>query len=744
MGKSSAKIQCTNSTCKALSNQHNRVCEKCHTPLTNRYLRLTGEKVKTYAQNTLLMDRYMIKSPGIVLDTKPALSPEIPEDLPEEIRTYLKLFPYKLNLPQVFGRLEENTAENPWGTWLLEYSSIPLKEDGELIYPELFPLLSQSWEDANGLRQLNWLWQIAKLWQPLHRQGVASTLLNPSLLRTNGANIHILKLESDYNSNISIASISQLWRQWLETCSPQNQEFLTEVCQSLETKEISNSEQLVAVLDQGLFYSGQDLKRVYNIITASESGPSRPHNEDACYPPKDKKVTGTRGLETLTIVCDGVGGQDAGEVASQMAIQNTIEQIKTISFDSKNWNPNHNIAQLKQVSNEVNDRISERNDTENRHERKRMGTTLISTIAQAHELYITHVGDSRVYWITPEGCYQLTVDDDLASREVRLGYALYREAIHYPNGGALFQALGMAPSDKLYPNVQRLIIDQNAIFLLCSDGLSDNERVEQYWRSEILPILEEKENIAKVAQKLIDIANNTNGHDNVTVALVHCQLEQSKHEENIIIPRTQVKEALDKYTQSKILQGTTKPTGAPPPNKMPTTLQLDFTPQDSVKKLPWFWILILIPILGILYFLFSLIDQPTPQTPTNTQTQPRKSPSASTPPPPASLPLKEGDVLKNLEPITLRIPAKDSLGNITINSKTIPAESIFQVIKSSNSEVMLKVCHMPQPTSDNVIKGYINTQNLQNVVKTVNSEEKNLCSTSDASSKTNQKPANSF
>ena len=77
----------------------------------------------------------------------------------------------------------------------------------------------------------------------------------------------------------------------------------------------------------------------------------------------------------------------------------------------------------------ANDAICDHNDNDERRGRKRMGTTLVMALAHLHQLYITHIGDSRAYWITPSRCHQVTVDDDIASRQVRLGYSLYYDAI---------------------------------------------------------------------------------------------------------------------------------------------------------------------------------------------------------------------------------------------------------------------------------------------------------------------------
>lgn len=77
-----------------------------------------------------------------------------------------------------------------------------------------------------------------------------------------------------------------------------------------------------------------------------------------------------------------------------------------------------------------------------------MGTTVVTSMAIAHEIYFANVGDSRIYWITKDGCHQVTVDDDLATKEVRMGSGLYRLVSANPRTGALLQALGMESSKK--------------------------------------------------------------------------------------------------------------------------------------------------------------------------------------------------------------------------------------------------------------------------------------------------------
>jgi protein phosphatase len=108
-----------------------------------------------------------------------------------------------------------------------------------------------------------------------------------------------------------------------------------------------------------------------------------------------------------------------------------------------------------------------------------------------------------------------------------MGLMLHRHAVELPRSGALTQAVGLGPSSQLHPIIQRLIVPTDSLFLLCSDGFCDFHRVEQYWQSEFLPILHGERSLAEAGPRLIELANRVNGHDNVSVVLVHCQVSPS-------------------------------------------------------------------------------------------------------------------------------------------------------------------------------------------------------------------------
>ncbi len=518
-------LQCQNLTCLSPNALTNRFCEKCGTPLVKRYLWMMGDWVRTYYRVGELIDnRYLVKQPQIVLDTKPAQAPQAPDEPPSWLSFYLKLLPFHLHIPQVYGYIPSPDERLNMDIWLLEYGTIPLDETGELIYPELLPTLAEVWSQASDLRQIHWLWQMAKLWHPLQKKAVVSSLLNPFLTRVNNQLLQLLELSKDEAAAPNLKDLGAFWTSLLPTAAANIQDFLTSLTQELESGDLDRPESLITILDYALQHYGAGQERTYEIFTCTDTGPLREHNEDACYPPADQAITLAHGQNPLAIVCDGIGGQEGGEIAAQLAVETLSREInRSPSSDIEVYPDSYSLA-LQQAIRVTNDLISQRNDQESRQDRRRMGTTLVMVFAHAQEMYAAHVGDSRIYWITAHSCHQVTVDDDLASREVKLGYLLYRDAIQYPNAGALVQALGMSSATNLHPTVQRLIVDQDCVFLLCSDGLSDYDRVEQYWDSEIVPLLQGEKTVTAVGESLLQLANQKNGHDNSTIALVYCRV----------------------------------------------------------------------------------------------------------------------------------------------------------------------------------------------------------------------------
>ncbi|MEH2324025.1 MAG: protein phosphatase 2C domain-containing protein [Nostoc sp.] len=684
MENDAATLYCTNESCQAANPLTHKFCLRCSTPLTKNYLWTVVDGPSVGSPGEILADRYLVLDKFVLLDTKPgllALTPEL--DHLQPLKAYLRLIPYRLHIPQVYGVLFLGDGLSHREILLLEKP--PLLVDDKIQQVHLCSELTLAWRDATSMRQLNWLWQIAHLWQPLASEGVVSSLLDSNVLRVEGSLIRLLELRFDAAPSPELPQLGQFWQQLVNSAKPAISEFVDQVSLSLIQGKINSTDQLIGVLDSGLAGLGRSQTPSIKIITKTETGPSRQRNEDSCSPPSGTLVSKPPQPTALAIVCDGIGGHEGGNVASNLAIetiQQQVQQLTKVPYD--HIDPSVLLNDLEKAVAIANDKISQRNDSENRQGRQRMGTTLVMALPVAHEMYITHVGDSRAYWITRHGCYQVTLDDDVASREVRLGYAIYREAVQQSAAGSLVQALGMGPSTSLHPTSTRFMLDEDAVFLLTSDGLSDFDRVEEYWETEILPIIVGEVPIADVADRLVEIANTKNGHDNVTIALVHYQVQYWEPEITIkaVIPESYSAKTIDftsRATDPTLLSGLNHKTHVIP----------DTEPAKS-SGLPLQWIVPLIFVLaagGLGLFVKQLRSPLVPfisSTPV-----PTSNPTIEATPTARSLAnLSPGWVIKTNNPI--------SLGN----NQSLPPGAFLQVINtkpnpkpaSGNLSVSMRVC----------------------------------------------------
>jgi len=680
MEHAAAMIYCPNPLCQTANPETHRFCQQCRHPLPRRYLWAVDDQLETCKPGTLLGNRYLFKHSRILLDTRPGLLPGTPADISPVIEPYLRLSPYQPHLPGAYGILARKDPSAP-ELLLLEQAPIWIgRSDSQSNAAEnkpldpnpaghdvtLMPALTSVWHEAKPLRQLNWLWQIAKLWHPFSMEGVAPSLLSPPLLRVEGSLVRLLQLNVGSSAGgepvPDLGQLGQLWLQWTDRAHPAIQQFLQKLCQQLVQGQIETAEQLMAQLDRGLDICARSQSRQVRIANYTDKGPNRQRNEDACYPPNGSDINHPAGIDTLTIVCDGIGGHEGGSVASNLAIETIQKQLQQkLRSRTAPLTPATLIAELKRATLIANDLISQRNDSEQREGRKRMGTTLVMALACDRDLYLTHIGDSRAYLIVPTGCYQLTLDDDVAAREARLGYAFYRDALQRPASGSLVQALGMNSSKTLHPTVQRLLLDEDIVLLLCSDGLSDNDRVEQCWETEILPLLSNNRDLAQISQQLIEIANTRNGHDNVTVSLIHCQVTDT----NTTLPDLSPSVLDSLPAQSSPPPPTTAATPAQSPTHVsaapPTQISPAKTPGNRSLLLV-LSTLILLGLGGLLAYFFMpkiapLIGLNVPvRSPAPTASSPTSSPSVH--------PTASADLIQTLKPGTvIQIQPSEDLSN---------------------------------------------------------------------------------
>ncbi len=523
------KIYCPNPVCtNPINPVGNSLCASCQTPLIHRYLWAVGKHQDKVLAKEKVADRYEVILPQIWLDTQPAKLPDIPEEIPNEIIPYLLLYQQRLHLPQVYGFVRSPAQGN-----ILLLENVPVDERGNL-----YPTITNAWQQATAVRQVYWLWQILQLWMPLSELGVAASLLSPDNLRVQGWCVRLLELHQ--LGQPSLKQLGECWQPWVITAKSKVAEDLQKIVQQMCGEE-AELEEISGKLNTLLLASAAELPLNLKVAGATDTGSELMQNEDACYPSFNDSVDNPI-LPRVSIICDGIGGHEGGEVASQLAVQSVKLQIRALLKEAAEQAqpvpPDLLQQQIEASLRVVNNLICNCNNEQKREGTQRMGTTIaiavqvpqcIQTISgwqsdNAHELYLASVGDSRAYWITRNYCQQLTVDDDVAAREVRHARSTYRKALQRPDSTALTQALGTKDGEFLRTLVQRFILEEDGILLLCSDGLSDNDLVEQSWQDFAVPVLTGELSVEDAVSSLIKLANQKNGHDNISVVLTHCRV----------------------------------------------------------------------------------------------------------------------------------------------------------------------------------------------------------------------------
>ncbi|MBE7380501.1 MAG: protein phosphatase 2C domain-containing protein [Leptolyngbya sp. SIO1E4] len=471
-------------------------------------------------------DRYEVIAPQIWRDLTPETPPKTPESLPEAVVPYLKAHAHRVHVPGVYDVVPQR-GKTPW--ILLENAPVNARSG------QLYPALSEAWTAASSLRQMSWLWQIWQLWEPLRSLGVATSLLNLDNLRVEGWRVRVLQLVLDPQPP-KIEALARCWQPLTTTAAESAiASPLANVCTAILAGEMS-PEQLTVDLNYLFLKESAQRRHRFRMAGATHPGPRHSRNEDACYPEGEQAEIPT---PRIAIVCDGVGGHEAGEVASHSAVRSLQLQLQGLLAESGQEEnalpPSLIIQQIEAAIRVVNDLVNTQNDLQSRSDRQRMGTTLVMALLvpqrlrtpqgwlQVDELYLAHVGDSRAYWITPDYCHQLTVDDDIAGREAHVGRSFYTALRDRPDAGALTQALGTRSSQHLTPHVQRFALDEAGVLLLCSDGLSDHQRVETAWASYIGLITKDIISLQSAVDSWIELANQKNGHDNVSVVLMQAK-----------------------------------------------------------------------------------------------------------------------------------------------------------------------------------------------------------------------------
>ena len=211
----------------------------------------------------------------------------------------------------------------------------------------------------------------------------------------------------------------------------------------------------------------------------------------------------------LFVVADGVGGHDAGDVASQIAV--SVFQEWAEAVDNLDSSPREKLTTLQELTKKANHRVYA--NSLNRDSSSGMGTTLIGGFITPAELIYTHVGDSRIYILRDGVLNQITTDHSLVQTLVDSGRLSPQEARVHPRRNIIDRAIGFEPAAE--PDCDICPLNPDDTVLACTDGLHDMIIDD----AEIAEIITSASDLDAASQALIDRALEYGGKDNVTLIL---------------------------------------------------------------------------------------------------------------------------------------------------------------------------------------------------------------------------------
>ena len=250
------------------------------------------------------------------------------------------------------------------------------------------------------------------------------------------------------------------------------------------------------------------LRSKIRCVGMTDTGKVREHNED---------TIATDGDIGLLVLADGMGGYNAGEVASGIAVKTVLNLIRE-QVEREDLTILDRESGMSRPSIILRDAIHRANKiiyqtARSQAECEGMGTTVVAALFYDNRISIAHVGDSRLYRQRGSQIAQVTMDHSLLQELVDRGFYSPEEAQRAANKNYVTRALGVEPQVEV--EVQEHPVDKGDIFILCSDGLSDMVEDEDIR----LTISTFGANLDTVAKQLIQLANENGGRDNVSVVL---------------------------------------------------------------------------------------------------------------------------------------------------------------------------------------------------------------------------------
>lgn len=243
-------------------------------------------------------------------------------------------------------------------------------------------------------------------------------------------------------------------------------------------------------------------------VGLTDPGKVREHNEDAIA---------WDGEIGLFVLADGMGGYNAGEVASGIAVK-TIMNLVRESYEVQELGGQDKASGLSRPAIILRDAIARANKIINQTAKTQpqcegMGTTVVTALFYDNKIIVAHVGDSRLYRLRGERFEQVTMDHSLLQELVDRGFYTPEEAQRVTNKNYVTRALGVEPTVEV--EIREEPVQRGDCYVLCSDGLSDMIEDEDIH----LTISTFGANLDTVSKQLVQLANDNGGRDNISVLL---------------------------------------------------------------------------------------------------------------------------------------------------------------------------------------------------------------------------------
>ncbi|MGC9524945.1 MAG: serine/threonine phosphatase [Limnospira sp.] len=484
------------------------------------------------------------------------------DSLPEQME------PFVIPLAQAYLMLKSQYPQhfpNPHDTWEQNNRAIVLLED----YSH-FPDFAGRWDDIRTEpRQIvTWLQEMAGLWGALEPWQCRQSLLeldNIVVSEVPPATLCLKRLYPDPAEAPTLEDLGELWTALFRRSQRTLMGSLTELLRHLREGKIEGVEALQERLEQiqmelaptaeppeaiaapisggvtRLQVDAEPTKldgmaeaptvprppQLFNLeaFGRTDVGRERSHNEDdfGIQTLLDRQETaGSRTLAArgLYILCDGMGGHAGGEVASRMAVSTLKQYFHTHWTDSL---PSE--AMIRDAIAQTNQTLYRLNLEGTRSGSGRMGTTLVLAVVADTRLAVAHVGDSRLYRFNrSRGLEQVTVDHEVGQREIARGVDA-ELAYTRPDAYQLTQAIGPRDGNYLKPDIRFFEVLEDTVLILASDGLTDNNLLETHLKTHVEPLIRPDVDLETGVDALIDLANEYNGHDNITAIAVRALVQ---------------------------------------------------------------------------------------------------------------------------------------------------------------------------------------------------------------------------